>query len=143
MNKPDMTGKEKKMSRPRSKYYIPKERYYELKHFCLQFPIWEDAYNHLNECSLTNDSLVRNEINMKVEEVATAKVYYISLMEIVADAVLSATNDKVITSWLFEGVTRGKSFDQMELENGYSPCSRSEYYNTYKEFFYYLSLRRN
>lgn len=24
-------------------YYISKHRYYELKHFCLQYPEWKDA----------------------------------------------------------------------------------------------------
>ena len=26
-------------------YWIGKHRYYELKHFCLQYPIWKKAYN--------------------------------------------------------------------------------------------------
>ena len=25
-------------------YWIEKHRYYELKHFCLQYPIWKKAY---------------------------------------------------------------------------------------------------
>ena len=28
-------------------YWIGKHRYYELKHFCLQYPIWKKAYNAL------------------------------------------------------------------------------------------------
>lgn len=27
----------------RNPYYISKHRYYELKHFCLQYPEWEEA----------------------------------------------------------------------------------------------------
>lgn len=26
-------------------YWIEKHRYYELKHFCLQYPIWKEAYH--------------------------------------------------------------------------------------------------
>lgn len=29
-------------------YWIEKHRYYELKHFCLQYPIWRKAYASLN-----------------------------------------------------------------------------------------------
>ena len=29
-------------------YWIEKHRYYELKHFCLQYPIWKKAYLALN-----------------------------------------------------------------------------------------------
>lgn len=27
-----------------NKYWISKHRYYELKHFCLQYPLWKSAY---------------------------------------------------------------------------------------------------
>lgn len=29
-------------------YWIEKHRYYELKHFCLQYPIWKKAYAALD-----------------------------------------------------------------------------------------------
>lgn len=32
----------------RNPYYISKHRYYELKHFCLQYPEWEEAMAILN-----------------------------------------------------------------------------------------------
>ena len=28
----------------KNKYYIDKHRYYELKHFCLQYPLWKKAH---------------------------------------------------------------------------------------------------
>ena len=34
-------------------YWIGKHRYYELKHFCLQYPIWKKAYNALLGLSLS------------------------------------------------------------------------------------------
>lgn len=27
-----------------NKYWISKHRYYELKHYCLQYPLWKSAY---------------------------------------------------------------------------------------------------
>ena len=32
-------------------YYIERERYYELRHFCRQYPIWKKAYNALDGLS--------------------------------------------------------------------------------------------
>lgn len=32
-------------------YWIGKHRYYELKHFCLQYPIWKKAYLSLDALS--------------------------------------------------------------------------------------------
>ena len=43
-------------------YWIGKHRYYELKHFCLQYPIWKKAYLSLDALSkrpLTFRSLSR------------------------------------------------------------------------------------
>ena len=28
----------------KNKYWIDKHRYYELKHFCLQYPLWKKEY---------------------------------------------------------------------------------------------------
>ena len=35
----------------KSKYWIEKHRYYELKHFCLQYPIWKKAHDALDGLS--------------------------------------------------------------------------------------------
>ena len=32
-------------------YFIERERYYELKHFCRQYPIWKKAYRALDGLS--------------------------------------------------------------------------------------------
>ena len=33
----------------KNKYWIDKHRYYELKHFCLQYQMWKKAYKALDE----------------------------------------------------------------------------------------------
>ena len=35
----------------KKKYWISKERYYELKHFCLQYNEWRKLYSELSEAS--------------------------------------------------------------------------------------------
>ena len=32
----------------KNKYWIPRHRYYELKHFCLQYPEWKEQYTNLS-----------------------------------------------------------------------------------------------
>jgi hypothetical protein len=32
----------------KNEYWIDKHRYYELKHFCLQYPLWKKCYNDLD-----------------------------------------------------------------------------------------------
>ena len=36
----------------KNKYYIDKHRYYELKHFCLQYPEWKRAYAYLDDITI-------------------------------------------------------------------------------------------
>lgn len=47
----------------RNPYWIEKHRYYELRHFCLQYPIWKSSYNslyglskHIHISDVTNSS---------------------------------------------------------------------------------------
>ena len=37
---------------PKNKYHIDKHRYYELKHFCLQYPEWKKSYSAFDDTSL-------------------------------------------------------------------------------------------
>ena len=36
----------------KNKYYIDKHRYYELKHFCLQYTEWKKSYSAFDDTSL-------------------------------------------------------------------------------------------
>ena len=39
-------------------YWIEKHRYYELKHFCLQYPIWKKAYAALDGTNTKTMNLI-------------------------------------------------------------------------------------
>ena len=41
----------------KNKYWIERHRYYELKHFCLQYPIWKKAYAALDGFSKRPDDM--------------------------------------------------------------------------------------
>lgn len=43
----------------KNEYWIEKHRYYELKHFCLQYPIWKEAYQSL-------DGLEARHVNLDI-----------------------------------------------------------------------------
>lgn len=42
-----------------NRYWIEKHRYYELKHFCLQYPLWRHAYNSLIDYGTQKVKLTR------------------------------------------------------------------------------------
>jgi len=42
----------------KSEYWVERHRYYELKHFCLQYPIWKKAYEALDGYSTRSACVV-------------------------------------------------------------------------------------
>ena len=65
----------------RNPYWIEKHRYYELRHFCLQYPIWKSSYNslyglskHIHISDVTNSSKTKNisEITKKADILVAA-----------------------------------------------------------------------
>lgn len=126
----------------KSKYWIERHRYYELKHFCLQYPIWKKAYQSL-------DSMVRfaydvarvdsNKISNPVEDCAEAREFYYDRMKMVESA--AKETDEYFGSYILRAVTEGLSFDCLHTKYGI-PCCKDTYYNLYRRFFYLLSQLR-
>ena len=127
----------------KNKYYIDKHRYYELKHFCLQYGEWKKAYADCNE-SIIYASNIERESSSNVPSDITAKyaikrAYYAGRIKIVEKAAMEA--DEFLYPFIIKGVTEGLSFTY--LQNTLSmPCSRDTYYNRYRKFFWLLSESR-
>lgn len=49
----------------KNRYWIDKHRYYELKHFCLQYPTWKKAHSSLDKDVDTIYSKKSVELNVK------------------------------------------------------------------------------
>lgn len=128
----------------KNKYWIEKHRYYELKHFCLQYPIWKKAYLALDGLSRNSSSLIKikdtNEINNPTERCAESKILYSSLTEMIERAAIDT--DKLLSTYILKAVTEGLTFDYLKsrLE---IPCCRDTYYELYRKFFWILNHARN
>lgn len=133
----------KELSR-RNKYWIDKHRYYELKHFCLQYPLWKKAYIEL--CTVmrknpdVNAYIHGSEVIDSTADIASARVYFSSRMGLVQSIAMEA--DDEIGNYIFEAVTKGLSFDT--LKTVYEiPCGKDLYYDRYRKFFWLLSNARD
>ena len=127
----------------KNKYYIDKHRYYELKHFCLQYNEWKKAYANCNE-SIIFASKFEKESTSNIPSDITAKyaikrAYYAGRIKIVEKAAMEA--DEFLYPYILKGVTDGLSFTYLKsrLE---IPCSRDTYYDRYRKFFWLLSEAR-
>ena len=127
----------------KSKYWIDKHRYYELKHFCLQYPIWKRAYTAIDGL-LRGYSDLASYRNTNIHSDSTAKCvekmsYYSERMELVEKAAHSA--DPELANYILKGVTEELSYTYLKTRLEI-PCGRDMYYDRYRRFFWLLSEAR-
>lgn len=129
----------------KNKYWIDKHRYYELKHFCLQYSSWKKAYSAINELSVSLPMIERiySSSNIPVDltaKYAIMKACYAERIKMIEKAAMEA--DKDLYVYILKGVTEGLSYTYLKsrLE---IPCSRDTYYDRYRRFFWLLSEARD
>ena len=128
----------------RSKWWIPKYRYLELKYFCLQYPDWKrEAYDLMAGITSPNPNQngVRetNEFSDPTGNAAVRLEKLNSKISLVGKIAKKSSDE--LWEYLIKGVTEGVSF--VKLKTVYEiPCERDMYYDRYRKFFYLLSLER-
>ena len=128
----------------KNKYWIDKHRHYELKHFCLQYPIWKKAYIDCLDCDISVSMIdgVRQQDGVydPTSARAVTRAYYgdrIKLLERVAkDA------DKYLWHYILRAVTEGLSYTYLRTKLDI-PCGKDMYYDRYRRFFWLLSELRD
>lgn len=128
----------------RNKYWIEKHRYYELKHFCLQYPFWKRSYSDI---SPLNGVIYTPEIFSKsnnpgdpTSKIAEKRLLYFNCIELIEQAAIDA--DPELASYILKAVTEGRSFTYMKSKLEI-PCGRDMYYDRYRRFFWLLDKVRD
>ena len=125
-------------------YWIERHRYYELKHFCLQYPIWKKAYAALDGLSRRPSDLEvfskKGEISDPTVRCVEARSYYIERMKTVEQAAIAT--DAELSNYILKGVTEGWSYDILKARLNI-PCCKDIYYNLYRRFFWLLNKARD
>ena len=116
-----------------SKYFVEKNRYHELRYFCLQYPIWKKRRNALVGLATT-----RNREPTEVE--AFERIALEKKIKMVEFSAESAAFD--LSHWLLIGVTTGLPYDKINAADRI-PCGRELYYAMYRKFFWILSSIRD
>ena len=128
----------------KNKYWIDKNRYYELKYFCLQYPTWKHAYDLLDGlhiCSYDLSTLSRtNNPSDPISHCVDERSIYYDRMKLVQEAALKT--DPYLASYILKAVTEGYSYSYLEsiLE---IPCGRDMYYDRYRRFFWILDKMKD
>lgn len=125
----------------RNKYYLPKHRYYELKHFCLQYPVWKSACRVIDGLSkgrdLSDTVVVTSGHSDPTVRDVLRHDYYKSRMNMVE----SAASQVECSDYILQAVTKGLSYSYMHM-NTDIPVSRDVYYSLYRQFFSALNKIR-
>lgn len=128
----------------KNKYYIDKHRYYELKHFCLQYREWKKAYAACNE-SIIFASTFEKEPSSNVHSDLTAKyalkkLQFGSRIKLIERIAMEA--DDFLYPYILKAVTEGLSYPYLKTRLNI-PCGRDMYYDRYRKFFWMLSEARD
>lgn len=128
----------------KNKYYIDKHRYYELKHFCLQYTDWKKAYANCNE-SIIFASNIEKMSSSNVPSDLTAKyalkrAQYGEKIKLIERLVKEA--DEYLYPYILKAVTEGLSYTYLKARLEI-PCGRDMYYDRYRKFFWLLSEARD
>ena len=127
----------------KNKYWIERHRYYELKHFCMQYPIWKKAYDGIDGMSRQPANL---EAIVKITgtsdptaKCAEAREFYAKQMGMVEMA--AKLTDELLGKYVLMGITEGISYDIVRARTNI-PCCKDTYYELYRKFFWILNKIR-
>jgi len=127
----------------KNKYWIDKHRHYELKHFCLQYPVWKRKYASYKNIGPNLSSFERiysgSMPSDSTANWAVKRAYYSERIDMVEKAAKEA--DYILYKYILKAVTEGLSFTYLKTILR-MPCSRDIYYDRYRRFFWLLNQMR-
>lgn len=125
----------------KNRYWISRQRFYELRHFCLQYGEWAKEYAELDGYpSQSYSTEIRSpQPGDPTERIAERKLYFRERMELVKKA--AGATDPVIGPYIFKAVTKGYSYEHLRAKDGI-PCCKNVYYDLYRKFFWLLDKAR-
>lgn len=127
----------------KNQYWIDKHRYYELKHFCLQYPVWKRIYSELDSLRSSGTDVAPSRKNSPSDPTALSvesRLYYLEKMETVEQT--AKESDPELATYILRAVTEELSYEYLKVRLEI-PCSRGTYYDRYRRFFWLLSKRKN
>ena len=127
----------------RNPYWLPKHRYYELKHFCLQYPLWKRAcvkiIGSTKSLSIVENIPTSNLPGDPTGAMATLIGYYNEKIKMVENA--AKESDIYLHDYILKAVTEDLSYTYLKTKLE-MPCGRDMYYDRYRKFFWLLSAKR-
>ena len=123
----------------KNRYWIPRHRYYELRHFCLQYPDWKKRYILLDglpdRSSGFSVHVDGGDAPDPTRDHAEERLYFSERMEVVEAAARDAAGD--LSELMLKAVTQDVSYARLA-----PPCCKEVWYAAYRRFFWLLDKAR-
>lgn len=130
----------------RNDYFISKEKYYELKHFCLQYSEWKNELKEITaKYGKTYDTDIPavkkdgTKFSRITEDIIFRRDELIRKMQLIE--VTAKETDEVFGNYILLVVTGAATFDFIKNYMKV-PISRNKFYENYRKFFWLLAQRR-
>ena len=127
----------------KNKYWIDKHRHYELKHFCLQYPMWKRMYANVEHCTPAISVMERisksNTPSDPTAKRAILNIYLKERIELIERIAYEA--DPYLHEYILRAVTEGLSYTYLKNKLD-MPCGKDMYYDRYRKFFWLLGNSR-
>ena len=124
-------------------YWISRHRYYELKHFCLQYPLWQKQLKELSYPLAGNTDIPTvngsNDLRNPTAERAEKRSFYQERIGMIERTAKCAADD--LSDYILKAVTQETSFTALQTQYDI-PCCKDTYYELYRKFFWLLSQER-
>lgn len=125
----------------KNEYYIDRHRFYELKHYCMQYKSWKkdlDAIN-LYPTRALDRIAYRSDTSDPVLKLVEAREYYAKRIYILEEVARQA--DPIIGPCVLEGIVTNTSYEKLRARIDI-PCCKDIYYTIYRRFFWLLDKVR-
>lgn len=127
----------------KNRYWISKHRFYELKHFCLQYPEWRREYlaadPMAHEFEAGEKLAGTNRVSDSTARCAEIRIECSKNMNLIKDCCRVA--DPYLADYIFKAVTSNLGYTYLKSKLD-MPCSKDMYYDRYHKFFWCLSHAR-
>lgn len=126
----------------KNNYHISKHRFYELKHYCLQYDEWIDELRELDG-GLRSTSIISIDdapVDNPVLEHVERKTELEEKIETIRRCAKKA--DRELWSYIVNAVTNDLSFTELKMLYKI-PRGKNQYYESYRRFFFILSQEKH
>jgi len=124
-----------------NKYFIPKEEFLTVLHYCKRYPLW---VAELNTAPDTSRAIVYDKERVQTsgdfnptEELAIRRAEIASKKKELEDVIRSVDSD--LYDWLILGVCYGMTYYQLQVMG--IPCGKDMYYDRRRKLYYEMSKR--